>query len=383
MLTNTNELIVQGNRCAVPWLHSQINLQNDTVTPCCKYKQSLGPVESFIKIWKSEELQKIKYDIKNGIGHENCSACDVPNDVFSYRVFKNDEFFRNGLRVNLDSNDLPQILNFSLKNICNLACRMCSPLASSRLEELSKKSIFLSDFYTNNKPNNKFDIESLKGIFLNVRFITISGGEPLIDNDCYELIQLIKTESSHLKSITFSTNFTKPNKNIIDSLKNLDCIVKLNISLDGPSRIHEYIRYGCNWSNIIENIQSNKDFSFGVNATVSVLNVGYIPELLDDIQEIMKSTGIKFTHVMASPVLEQHLHVGNLPNDVKRIYREKLIKYKNNLDLPGSNTLIKTGLDLLKDELPFWNLTKRFLEEFDAVTNTSYKLVYPELDIDD
>lgn len=380
MLSNTDDLIKQGNRCTLPWLHSQINLQRNKVTPCCKYKASLGPVESFIKIWKGEELQKLKDDIRNDIVHENCSACHVPDNVFSYRAFKNDEFSRSRLNVDLDSEDLPHVLNFSLKNICNLACRMCSPLASSRLEEISKKSIFLSDLYGGIKRNNNYDVKSLKGMFFNVEYITISGGEPLIDSDCFELIDLIKNESSHLKSITFSTNFTKPNKNIIDSLKNLGCKVKLNISIDGPTKIHEYIRYGCDWNNIIENIRSNKNFSYGVNSTVSVLNVGYIPELLLELENIEQQTGIKFTHLMSSPVLERHLHVGNLPKSIKEFYTEKLSRYGIPTQLPGSAEILETGLSLLEQKLPDWNLTKRFLNEFDSITKTSYQTIYPEFD---
>lgn len=74
---------------------------------------------------------------------------------------------------------------------------------------------------------------------------------------------------------------------------------------------------------------------------------------------------------MSSPVLEHHLHVGNIPKSIKELYIEKLIRYHNTSQLSGSEILIETGLNLLKQELPNWNLTKRFLNEFDSITNTS------------
>ena len=383
MIKNTNELINDGNRCAIPWLHSQLNLQNNSVSPCCKYKNISSPVESFIKIWRGSEFEQLRQDILDNVPHEKCSACNVPDNVFSYRDLKNKTFIKSKLSTEIDSRSLPKFFNISLKNTCNLSCRMCSPQSSSKLVELSKKSNYLNNFYRYAEVNNKFDINSLKGIFKETEILTITGGEPLIDSDCFDLINLIKEETTSLKHIIFSTNFTKPNKNIINALRDLDCKVQLNISIDGPPTINDYIRHGCNFNDIVENIQANKNFSYGINATISLLNVGYIPELLDNLNEIMNTTGIKFTHIMSSPVYGQ-LHVNNLPMSVKQVYLDKLKNLKNNSTIDGSQTLINTGLDLLGSQSNFsdWQNSKEFLEEFDAVTNTSYKLLYPEFCID-
>jgi MoaA/NifB/PqqE/SkfB family radical SAM enzyme len=383
MIKNTDELIKNGNRCAIPWLHSQLNLQNNSVSPCCKYKDLIRPVESFIKIWKGSEFKKLRQDILDNVHHEKCSSCNVPDDVFSYRDLKNKIFIKSNISTELDSGSLPKLFNISLKNTCNLSCRMCSPNSSSKLAELSKKSSYLNNFYRFDEVNNKFNINSLRGIFKETESITITGGEPLIDSDCFDLINLIKEETTSLKLIVFSTNFTKPNKNIINALKDLNCKIQLNISIDGSPSINDYIRHGCNFNDIVENIQANKNFSYGVNSTVSLLNVGYIPELLDTLNDVMIATGISFTHIMSSPVYGQ-LQVRNLPMAVKQKYLDKLKNLKNNSTIEGSQRLINTGLDLLDSQSNSvdWENSKEFLKEFDAVTKTSYKLLYPEFCID-
>jgi organic radical activating enzyme len=380
-MKTTDDLIENGNRCAVPWLHAQLNLQNNTIAPCCKYKKLEGPVESFIKIWTDDEFKSLRKNIISNTINHNCEACNVPDTTFSYRSFKNKDFTKYGISVDLNSNSFPKVFNISLKNTCNLACRMCSPYSSSKLGELSKKSIFLKNLYNFTEVNNRFDIDKLKGSFKEVVSITISGGEPLIDSDCLDLINLIKQESTQLRLITFSTNYTKPNKNIIAILNELNCKIQLNLSIDGNKIVNDYIRHGCDLNNIIDNISNNKNFSYGVNSTISLLNVGYIPELITTLEEIMSITGIAFTHIMSSPVLDNILQVSNLPKSVKNIYKEKLKNFKNPSKIEGSQVLIQTALELLEYDTPNWDSAKEFLEQFDIIANTSYKTIYPEFDI--
>jgi transcriptional regulator GlxA family with amidase domain len=69
---------------------------------------------------------------------------------------------------------------------------------------------------------------------------------------------------------------------------------------------------------------------------------------------------------------------------VKQKYLDKLKNLKNNSTIEGSQRLINTGLDLLDSQSNSvdWENSKEFLKEFDAVTKTSYKLLYPEFCID-
>jgi MoaA/NifB/PqqE/SkfB family radical SAM enzyme len=375
---NSNDIIKNGI-CSIPWLHTEINLQNNKILPCCKYAgPGMGSPRDFIKVWKGKEYSKLRQDLADNIIRSECQACNVAKDSFSYKKFKNTAY--QYFNQDLSKNELPRVIHITLKNTCNFACRMCHPASSSRLHEFSKKSNFLNDFYMANIDNN-FDIKLLSGIFGNLQRLTITGGEPLIDEDCIELLTMIDQESPKFNSLTMSSNLSVIHPKIFDALSKTKANVSINVSLDGPDYIHEYIRYGCNWNTIAVNLKKLKGIcqGLGVNTTISAMNVGYLHELIESVIDLEKETGIKFTHLMPTPVLEPHLHAGNLPPDVKKLYKEKLIALNKNYELPGANTLIQTGISLLDSQVESSITVTKFLQEFDSIANTDYRKVYPEL----
>lgn len=376
---NTDDIIKNGI-CSVPWLHTEINLQTNQIVPCCKYiGKSLGSPSDFINVWHGKEYSQLRQDLANNVNRSECVACDVAEDSFSYKKFKNTAY--QNFNQDITASVLPRVIHITLKNTCNFACRMCRPASSSRLHELSKKSKFLNNFYET-EIDNKFDIKLLSGIFGNLQRLTITGGEPLIDEDCIELLAMIEQESKRFNALTLSSNLSVIHPKIFNALKKTKANVNINVSIDGPDYIHEYIRYGCNWNDIAVNLKKLKSISsrLGVNATISAMNVGYLHELIEAVIALEVETGVKFTHLMPTPVLEPHLHPANLPLDVKKFYKEKLIASNKKYNLPGANTLIQTGISLLDADVKSSIAVTGFLQEFDRIANTDYRNVYPELD---
>lgn len=376
---DTNDIIANGG-CSLPWLHTEINLQSDQVRPCCKFTASMGSPADFTSAWHSIKYNELRQATKEGTMPSGCVACNVSADVFSYKSYKN-KIYKNKFVVPLEPVSLPKVVHITLKNTCNLSCRMCHPGSSSKLAETAKKSQYLQEFFKYKPVDNKFNIEQLRTALTNVEHITITGGEPLIDEDCYALIQLVREVSPKLKSIVFSTNLTQFNPRLINALQELPKHIGIvfNISIDGPHHIHNYIRHGFKWEKVLDNIKMLKPLaqSFGINSTISAMNVGYLPELVDELYSIEQHAGIKFTHIMCTPVLESHLHAKCVPESAKLIYLEKLKNY-NNFKTAGSKELITTGIDMLS--MPAGNMDGmiKFLTAFDAVAGTAYKTIYPE-----
>lgn len=385
-MNTLKNLVINENRCSIPWVHTEISLQTNTIIACCKYHSPLGDLkDSFKSIWHAKPYQQLRYNIANKIEHSACSACAVPDSVFSYKTYKN-QIYKDILdSVNIDNPDLPQVFHFTLKNTCNLACRMCHPVSSSKFAEVIKRSTYLQNMYPANIINNRFPLEQLQGSFGNAVSITITGGEPLIDEDCTELIKLIAGESPKLQKIVFSTNMTMINQSFLDTLKTLSANVQFNISIDGPPYIHEYIRYGCKWNTIVENIAKIKaqmpNAKFGINSTISALNAGYFDLMLTALDQLEQEADITLTHIMLSPVLDGHLHCGLLPESTKELYRSRLHAIKN-LHIPGSELIVPTILNLLsQDKHQEYYLFEKFIQEFDRIAKTCLTDVYPELNL--
>lgn len=390
-MTTLKSLVEQHNACSVPWVHVELSLQNESFRPCCKYSIDLGNIKDLKEIWVGEKYQQLRNDIKSNTKHLHCAACNVPENVFSYRNFKNKDYQRrNGFEgIDVDNPALPRFINLSLKNTCNLHCRMCSPYASSGFYKLFNRSEFLNSFYNFKRVNNRFDISQLKGYFINAQHLTITGGEPFMDDDCFRLIQMVQQESANLKSLTFSTNMTYMNAKLFklfDSLHIPNRNIKINVSIDGPKHIHEYIR-GCSWSTIINNlklISSQYNFQFGINSTISILNIGYITDLINSVLQITQNTDIKFTHIMSTPVLQSYLHPGitaKLNSSIIDLYKQKLDCYSEIGDqLPGADELVRTARNFLETPTGDLDLFLKFIKEFDRVTGTDIHSVYPEFE---
>jgi sulfatase maturation enzyme AslB (radical SAM superfamily) len=376
--------VIESKICSLPWILSYINLQNNKIHPCCRYNGPIGDIaESFDTVWQNVEYQKLRTDTISNHMPSKCSACDVPENTYSYKNFKSAQYLSYLDDVDTDKLESPKIIHLILGNTCNLACRMCTPQYSSRLETLSNQSTFLKNIYKDQSTSSRVDVSKLKGVFVNAREIIITGGEPLIDKDCEEVLTLIQQESQHLRKIDFTSNLTKLNFQLIDILASLKNVkVHFNISIDGPIRIHEYIRYGCNWQNIVDNLlilRQYKHFQFGVNATISALNLGYITELIDSLNELQQISGVKFTHVMPTPVLEPHMIPTVLPEEIRKTYLEKLNNYENKSTIRGTAGLISTAKDFCLRPATNYQLFKNFISEFDRLTNTQFEKVYPEL----
>ena len=372
--------------CSLPWVHTEINLQNNSVGPCCKFQGKLGPAtDGFNVVWYNSYTKNLRKDFVNGIIRNECFKCADSKDAFTYKSWKNNFYEKLGILndIDVDNPRLPKVFHFSLNNVCNLACRMCNPGSSSKINSLALNPKF-NKFFQPIAVNNKFSIQHFKGSFINAEYVTISGGEPLVNADCLDLINLISEESKKLKAVAFSTNMTVINKDLLELLSRLDVKVKFNISIDGPPHIHEYIRVGCKWNSIVANIKYIRDtypkFKFGINTTISALNVGYIPLLLESLKTLQDQCDVEFLEIMPSPVFNEYLHVGVLPLEIKQLYKLRLEQIDPNLlFIPSSQKIIATAQEFLEKDFSN-NLSKfiEFTEVFDESVNSNITSVYPE-----
>jgi len=181
-------------------------------------------------------------------------------------------------------------------NLCNLSCYMCWPTNSTvRINDVSKmsKETQLDWFRDSNdidvkKPKliAKVDadqftksLEQIKQISHLISFIKITGGEPMIMDSHYKLLDiLIESGDARYINLHYQTNFTKfgrGEKAFFKYIKEFR-YVSLNISIDSVGEYDEYIRKNGNTKIVDANIKKLKNHDnvgIGVSNTVSMLSV--------------------------------------------------------------------------------------------------------------
>ncbi|RUM29480.1 MAG: radical SAM/SPASM domain-containing protein [Aquifex sp.] len=114
------------------------------------------------------------------------------------------------------------ILIWNLTNRCNLYCKHCYAWANSEKEELSFEEV-------------KEVIEELPAN--GVRFAILSGGEPLLREDIYEVSELLRKRG--IKTYLSTNGLLINSENIRDIKKYFDYV---GISIDGDPEVHDKFR---------------------------------------------------------------------------------------------------------------------------------------------
>ncbi len=193
-----------------------------------------------------------------------------------------------------------QLDNFQLKfldirfsNLCNLACLTCSPIFSDKLYDIHKKmGAPIPD-----KKLLQLDLfEKLKPYLLSVTNVNFAGGEPLVSDDHYKILDYWVQNKYFSPLINYTSNLTLLNYNsyqVLDywpQFKNISILA----SIDDMGKNLNYIRRGANWDKIVKNIslirQKAPHVHLKISPTVSALNA---LNLFDLIQFFFNEFGIQ------------------------------------------------------------------------------------------
>lgn len=125
----------------------------------------------------------------------------------------------------------PESITLFLTYKCNLRCKMCGQWGESGVTKTKDKA----------DVREQLSFDELKKLIDSVSFfkpsITLFGGEPLLYQQCIELIRYIKQKTMHVLMITNAAMLKGKAAEIAQA--GLD---ELNVSLDGGEKLHDTIR---------------------------------------------------------------------------------------------------------------------------------------------
>lgn len=155
-------------------------------------------------------------------------------------------------------------IDFLITNLCNLRCRMCN--------------YRVNNFFTKMIPLNKIKSIIEEASDLGTEILGLSGGEPMIRKDIYEIIHFASSRGLKVRLMTNGVLVgEKEARQLIDSGLNA-----VSVSLEGPEEINDWIRGEGNYQKALNAIRyfekyrgQNHDFT-AVGITLSQCNYRYL-----------------------------------------------------------------------------------------------------------
>ncbi|MDG1475867.1 MAG: twitch domain-containing radical SAM protein, partial [Vicingaceae bacterium] len=243
----------------------------------------------------------------------------------SLRQISNKKYQKDLIRVE-ENNPEPIYLDIRFSNICNFKCKTCwHGNSSAWFEEGSKRNA--SDERIIKAFTNNFD--ELFEYIEDVEEIYFAGGEPLIMEEHYQILEELEKRGFFDIELRYNTNFSNLNfkdKNILEIWKKFKK-VHVSASIDASHDLGAEIRKGFNWEQFISNrkemVKICPEIHFEIAPTISCLNINNIGKLH---QELANLELLEVNHIYLN-ILERpkEFNIQQL-NSTEKLISEKILK---------------------------------------------------------
>ena len=289
------ELLMKSKSfCIYPWIHLHAYPTGETY-PCCigDMNYSLGSCRknTMKEIWNDEPMREVRTRMLNDQPVAACSRCYEQEAVgfMSGRQSANKHHAHHINRVHETKPD-GTLERFELtywdvrfSNLCNLKCRSCGHIFSSQWYQ-DQAQLSGGDWKKHNKVLNyagRFETDAWDQLVEHidhVEQIYFAGGEPLLMEEHYKILdELVRRKKFNVR-LVYNTNFTHTDlkgRSVFEYWK-LFHSVSIGASLDDQGARAEYIRKGTEWA-VVE--QNRRDMlaicpkvDFYISPTVSIMN---------------------------------------------------------------------------------------------------------------
>jgi radical SAM protein with 4Fe4S-binding SPASM domain len=374
--------------CMIPWIHLH-SFPNGQAYPCCS-SDSAYPVGSFKKdtmktVWNNKPLRDMRNNMLENKECKECTRCyeRENNGFFSMRNESNKRF---GHHIDLvdKTNKDGSLDEFKLRyydirfsNLCNFSCRTCGTWFSSSWYKEQKDTHGSPGhpqiMYAGRTEEDMW--EQMQEHIPNLEQIYFAGGEPLIMEEHYKLLDELVDRKMFDVKLLYNTNFSKfmlKDKSVLEYWKKFNS-VSVGASLDAMGSRAEYMRKGTVWTEIEENRklmqQECPNVDFYVSSTVSIYNILHITDFHRDWAErgLVRAEDWNI-NILQSP---EHCRIDVLPEVYKDIAREKINKH---LEWLKDKDPLQRATEGFKGILQFINDNQEArLDEFFRVNNFSDK----------
>jgi organic radical activating enzyme len=267
--------------------------------PCCHAEMGVGQVgncrnNTLEQIWTDTPMKQLREDMLSETPNVACGRCyeQEANGFFSGRRSANKH---HGHHVKkLEKNPFEMTYwDIRFSNLCNLKCRSCGHIFSSQWYQDQAK-LAGGDWKDRNTVLNyagrtELDMwEQLEPHLDYVEQIYFAGGEPLLMEEHYRILdELVRRKRFDVRLI-YNTNFTHTDlkgNSVFEYWRQFDSVA-VGASLDDSGTRGEYIRKGTDWAVVEQNrrdmMQVCPEVDFYISPTLSIMNAWHLPDFHRD-----------------------------------------------------------------------------------------------------
>jgi radical SAM protein with 4Fe4S-binding SPASM domain len=306
-LSEREEFLLKDSKtfCIYPWIHLHAYPTGEAY-PCCHAEMGVGQIgncrsNTLAEIWNSSEQKQLRVDMLTETPNPTCGRCyeQEESGFFSGRKSANKHHGHHVNRVD-NTDETGQVDQFEMtywdlrfSNLCNLSCRSCGHIFSSSWYK-DQTELAGPAWASQNKPLNyagryATDLwEQLIEHIDHVEQIYFAGGEPLMMEEHYLILEELERRGRFDVRLIYNTNFTQTrlkDRTVFDYWRKFDSVA-VGASLDASGPRGEYIRKGTDWAVVESNRRQMMEIcprvDFYISPTLSIMNALHLPDFHRD-----------------------------------------------------------------------------------------------------
>mgnify|MGYP001330740412 FL=1 len=284
--------------CVAKWMQVTIHLQNGHTHSCHHPRTHKIPLEeiknnpsALHNTWYKKHARKEMLTDQRPSECDYCWNVEDNSDRFSDRVFKSGEYWSlphfdeiKALDWRADYN--PRYVEVAFSNACNFKCSYCAPHISTQWMQESKKH---GGYPTTTKFNSLGGLKEMDllpipkdepnpyveafwkwwpDLYQDLHTFRITGGEPLLANDTFKVLDYILEHPNPNKNLQLAIN-----SNLGGPQQMIDKFIEKIRRLEDEERVREFIVFTSveSWGAQAEYIRHGLDFNYFWDNTHKVL----------------------------------------------------------------------------------------------------------------
>lgn len=279
--------------CIYPWIHLHA-YPTGAAYPCCHagMDHAVGNCHSntLEEIYHDKPMKELRSNMLAEVESPACVSCyeQEESGFFSGRRSANKHHGHHIKRLD-DGEFRMSYWDIRFSNLCNLSCRSCGHIFSSSWYQDQTK-LAGPGWAASNKAltfagKTRVDMwEQLVPHLDYVEQIYFAGGEPLMMEEHYNILDELERRGRFDVRLIYNTNFTQTklkDRVVFDYWRKFDSVA-VGASLDAMGPRAEYIRKGTVWDTVERNRAQMMEIcpkvDFYISPTLSIMNALHIPD---------------------------------------------------------------------------------------------------------